>query len=688
MASRSLGTLTLDLVARIGGYTQGLDKAEKEAQKRAKAIERAFDNAGAAAGAALATIAAAGVAAFAVLNRQIETIAGFQDLSDKIGDTADSIASLKLAADLSGTSFDTIASASTRLTASLAKTDDEAKGVGAAIQALGLNFQEFQSLSPVNQLDAVARAMNGFADGSEKTAVAVALFGKAGAELLPFLKDLGEEGRQLNGVTAEQIRAADEYTKSTARLKSEVEGFIQYQAAQAIPTLTAVQNEFAAIIRDQAVMEVATSALNVAMKGAIVVFQTIAVVASDLAFTLNVLGKELGAFAAQYVALWKLDFKGFRAISDAVSEDTQRARKSLDELQKRILDIGRTSYVDDEIRRLQARSGMANRAPTLPRINTSGLAGSAGGRSGSQKDPYAEAQRYLESLQKQVEKTQQLSAVEQALAEIQSGRLGKVTDLQRQQILDTAKLIDLHKEETEQIRLMREAETAIGEQVNRNNELFQQRLESLTSNTPSAILEKQREDVQFLTEAFEKGLLTEQLYLEAVTTRLDLTAEKIEKNKTLAEELGLTFTSAFEDAIVSGKNFGEILKGLEQDIIRIVTRSLVTEPLGNALTSMFKGSGGGAGNFFSNLFGNIGSFLSFDGGGFTGSGPRSGGMDGRGGYMAMLHPNETVVDHTRGQSVGGININISLPGNTNRGTADQIAKRTGIAVQNAMRRNG
>lgn len=39
---------------------------------------------------------------------------------------------------------------------------------------------------------------------------------------------------------------------------------------------------------------------------------------------------------------------------------------------------------------------------------------------------------------------------------------------------------------------------------------------------------------------------------------------------------------------------------------------------------------------------------SFEGGGFTGHGSRSGGVDGRGGFPAILHPNETVVDHTKG----------------------------------------
>ena len=45
----------------------------------------------------------------------------------------------------------------------------------------------------------------------------------------------------------------------------------------------------------------------------------------------------------------------------------------------------------------------------------------------------------------------------------------------------------------------------------------------------------------------------------------------------------------------------------------------------------------------------FGSVFSFDGGGFTGQGSRSGGVDGKGGFPAILHPNETVVDHTKTQ---------------------------------------
>ena len=42
------------------------------------------------------------------------------------------------------------------------------------------------------------------------------------------------------------------------------------------------------------------------------------------------------------------------------------------------------------------------------------------------------------------------------------------------------------------------------------------------------------------------------------------------------------------------------------------------------------------------------TLASFEGGGFTGKGARSGGVDGKGGFPAILHPNETVIDHEQG----------------------------------------
>lgn len=50
------------------------------------------------------------------------------------------------------------------------------------------------------------------------------------------------------------------------------------------------------------------------------------------------------------------------------------------------------------------------------------------------------------------------------------------------------------------------------------------------------------------------------------------------------------------------------------------------------------------------LLDNLAGLQSFSGGGDTGNGSRTGGLDGEGGFLAMLHPQENVYDRTRGQA--------------------------------------
>lgn len=112
-----------------------------------------------------------------------------------------------------------------------------------------------------------------------------------------------------------------------------------------------------------------------------------------------------------------------------------------------------------------------------------------------------------------------------------------------------------------------------------------QRLSELLASTESAGIEEQRRDMELLTKALQDGLITEQEYLEAVSARLNLVAEQTKEAKSLAEEFGATFSSAFEEAVIQGKNLRGVLDGLAQDIARIVLRKSVSDPLANALSS-------------------------------------------------------------------------------------------------------
>jgi len=113
----------------------------------------------------------------------------------------------------------------------------------------------------------------------------------------------------------------------------------------------------------------------------------------------------------------------------------------------------------------------------------------------------------------------------------------------------------------------------------------------------------------------------------------------------------------FLDAVVSGKDLGGVLEDLARQFARA---ALEASLFGSGPFSGGSGSGGvGIGGLLGGLF------KSFDGGGYTGTGARSGGVDGKGGFPAILHPQETVVDHSKGGSAGGNlsgNITVTVDG--------------------------
>ncbi|MBE0615139.1 MAG: hypothetical protein IH604_15815 [Burkholderiales bacterium] len=100
---------------------------------------------------------------------------------------------------------------------------------------MGLDLAEFKTLAPADQFETIAKALEGFQDGTQKTAVAVALFGKSGAEMLPFLKELAAEGGRQVILTSEQIRLADEYSDHQKKLHAQIGLYAQAIAAEMLP---------------------------------------------------------------------------------------------------------------------------------------------------------------------------------------------------------------------------------------------------------------------------------------------------------------------------------------------------------------------------------------------------------------------------------------------------------------------
>lgn len=292
-----------------------------------------------------------------------------------------------------------------------------------------------------------------------------------------------------------------------------------------------------------------------------------------------------------------------------------------------------------------------------------------GSKAGSSAE--SEASRYLESLQKQLQATRDLSVEETLLADIQAGRLGKVNESQHialqdaaRQIDDARALLDFEKEfESARIDTARATVRAREEQ--------EALVKSMLDATPTAQLERQRYEMQLLADEFNRGKITAEEFGEAASTRLGNVAEKQKEANESAKAFGDIMTSAFEDAILESKKFGDVIRALGKDLLKIFLRKQVTEPLaqagGNFLDGLFGGLFGGGTPKAPNSGGGpfLNSLLSFEGGGWTGDGPRSGGLDGKGGYLAMVHPKERITDTTMGGGGGVVinqNINIDARG--------------------------
>ncbi|MFG6175788.1 hypothetical protein ACGTN6_00965 [Halomonas sp. THAF12] len=103
-------------------------------------------------------------------------------------------------------------------------------------------------------------------------------------------------------------------------------------------------------------------------------------------------------------------------------------------------------------------------------------------------------------------------------------------------------------------------------------------------------------------------------------------SQAMDKVSDAARDLGFTFQSAFEDAVLEGEGLRSVLQGIAEDIARITLRKTVSEPLANAISGSiggFFGGGGvsGPGAYNTSAGGFLGS-VGFANGGYTGDGSK------------------------------------------------------------------
>lgn len=334
----NLGSLVVTLEANIAKYLSDMKKSGKETEDAMKRVEGAVE-----VGKKALEFLGIGltVGAFAELIKgSIDAADELRDMSQKTGVAVQTLNGLGFAAGQAGGNLESVSAAAGKVNKSVAEAAGGNRDMIEAFSKLGIAVRDAQgNLKTADVVIAeVADKFKDYADGPEKTAIALRVFGKAGEEMIPLLNDGGDAMReniayakQYSGVTDELASASDNFNDTMGKLTIQQKGFSNSIASAVLPLLQTVADEM---------LGAAESANKFSLAGAVVrtVLETFVVVGSEVAFTFKAVGTEIGGIAAQLAALAHGDIKGFNFISDAMKADAEKAAKEHQAFIDKVLD--------------------------------------------------------------------------------------------------------------------------------------------------------------------------------------------------------------------------------------------------------------------------------------------------------------------------------------------------------------
>lgn len=224
-----------------------LEAGLKDAESATQKFQRKLDGWSVAVGAAVtAAFVGASKAVGSFFSSLVDKGDALDKMSQRIGISVEGIGKLSQMAQLCGSSMETFEGAISKMQKSLEAAAQGGEAQQQAFQRLGLSITDLKAMAPEDQFLAVSKAMGGLTDQSERTALAMQLFGKSGTELMPFFNQ-GEEGisameqkiSELGGVMSEKgTKAMAELKDAMTLLKNGIAGTAANLMANLAPALT------------------------------------------------------------------------------------------------------------------------------------------------------------------------------------------------------------------------------------------------------------------------------------------------------------------------------------------------------------------------------------------------------------------------------------------------------------------
>ena len=259
--ANNFGRVNVSVTASTGALTAGLSRAGKTLNRFANTVNAVASPVRMLGGVMKSTFGQ--LALFSMARSAVQTLTGLASsaaenvdilskMSRRLGTTYGELAGLKLAGDLAGVSIEEIGKAMTKADVAMVKAQQGSTEAKKAFLTLGLATDTLAGMSGAARFEAIATAISKLPTQAQRSAAAVALFGRAGAELLPLFEDGAGSIRQARveaqryglALSDMQGKNVEEMNDSFTRVYESIQGIVQQMTAYLAPAITHIANRF------------------------------------------------------------------------------------------------------------------------------------------------------------------------------------------------------------------------------------------------------------------------------------------------------------------------------------------------------------------------------------------------------------------------------------------------------------
>ncbi|HHN6761814.1 TPA: phage tail tape measure protein [Escherichia coli] len=642
MAGKSLGTLTIDLIAKVGGFVQGMDKAERASQKWSAQVKKDAKEVGAsivAIGAAAATAAVGiGAAGLAVVKNTAQQVTEADRWAKSLKMSTQDLLAWQYAAEQAGLTGDNIADIFKDINDKVGDAVLNKSGEAAqALDTLGLSAEKLSQQSPDKQLLAISSALQKIPSQAGKTNILESL-GNDLSKMLPLFDNNNEKLKQFIQLSKDfgiappqedidnlvKVNQFFQDIETSARgLKMEIaSGLAKVDLSPLQDGLDDIRDVFT----DPAILQGLSDLVGEAISLAGVVGR----IAGGLGAIATYTRSRIGAVSGNYNAADESDIAQRIEFLNKRGDQSKEQKDELEFLSKRLqfLRAIKSSMTPEEVERgAKGLSSLLSDMGLSPTDNNYKLGkGESNQKITTKSNPTDNAfKSRLLDLQKQAaliettgKKTAEVTELEKVNFDITSGNLKALSEAQKEQLRYAAKIIDSKKEE---LRLNQEnaklAEFVSG--LDRQNKIIRQGYDNDLAGRSLGLKDRSRmrelnniqQDFEYkqadLLKQYQSGDITKSLYesetdalKSSLEERLQIQEDYYHESDGLRNDWESGISSALSDFADSSSDYYQQAADAMTSILGSATDSISehlydvisgTESMGEAIKGIFSDLG-------------------------------------------------------------------------------------------------